>query len=130
MKKIFITTLLFLMALCALAFPDNDIAALLQYGPVDLAYGIKKPEPTNLADFEIPVQKTDYQVTLQSVYEPIPFSDVYNSWYNADFAKDPFDGLVEVYVVGEPLPSPGLTFMVALGTLLIIMWSRKQPKRA
>ena len=129
MKKIFITTLLFLMALCALAAPDTDIAALLRYGPVDLAYGFTPPAVEKLSDLST-VTVADPTSFITNLSDPMPAYQMYSDWYSADFSKDPFDGKIEVLVMGEPLPSPAVTILVALGTLMIIMWSRKQPKRA
>ena len=38
-----------------------------------------------------------------------------DSFYQLDFPKDPFNGKIEIYVMGEPLPASTVTLLVALG---------------
>lgn len=50
-----------------------------------------------------------------------------DSFYQLDFSKDPFDGMIEI-VVGEPLPAPAVTLIVALaaGALFLLYKNRRQ----
>ncbi len=50
------------------------------------------------------------------------------SFYQLDFSEDPFDGMVEILVVGEPLPAPAVTLIVALaaGALFLLYKNRRQ----
>jgi len=49
------------------------------------------------------------------------------SFYQLDFSNDPFDGMIEI-VIGEPLPAPVVTLIVALaaGALFLLYKNRKQ----
>jgi len=38
-----------------------------------------------------------------------------DSFYQLDFAEDPFNGNIEILVMGEPLPASSVTLIVALG---------------
>lgn len=49
------------------------------------------------------------------------------SFYQVDFSEDPFNGLIEI-VIGEPLPAPAVTLIVALaaGALFLLYKNRRQ----
>ena len=49
------------------------------------------------------------------------------SFYQLDFSEDPFDGMIEI-VVGQPLPAPAVTLIVALaaGALFLLYKNRKE----
>ena len=51
-----------------------------------------------------------------------------DSFYQLDFSEDPFDGMIEILVVGEPLPTPVVTLIVALaaGALFLLYKNRRQ----
>jgi hypothetical protein len=127
MKKIFITTLLFFIALSVLA--DNYQAALedlLKDQTFDLAYGIdmiKQPKPFNkftAADID---GKPMYRIGSMYI-EPDGYINPYGAWYKADFAEDPFNGLREIYVLGEPLPSASTTLLITLAVIAILLCCR------
>ena len=44
-----------------------------------------------------------------------------NSFYHEDFSKDPFDGKIDIYVMGEPLPASTVTLLVALAAAAAIL---------
>ena len=54
-----------------------------------------------------------------------------DSFFHLDFAEDPFDGRIEVLVVGEPLPASTVTLLIALaaGAGLLFFKNRKQLAR-
>ena len=51
-----------------------------------------------------------------------------DSFYQLDFSEDPFNGMIEIYVIGEPLPAPAVTLIVALaaGALFLLYKNRRQ----
>ena len=53
------------------------------------------------------------------------------SFFHLDFAEEPFDGMIEVLVVGEPLPASTVTLIVALaaGAGLLLYNNRKRALR-
>lgn len=123
MTKIFITVILFMLALSILASPSQqELQALLKDQHFDLTYGVVLPEAKPYNDFST-IAKPPYYMPLFSHpmwQEPDGFLSPYSFWYHTDFAEDPFDGLIEVYVVGEPLPPATITILIALGMLGII----------
>jgi len=44
-----------------------------------------------------------------------------DSFYELDFSKMPFDGQIDILVVGEPLPSSSVTLIVSLAALAIFV---------
>ncbi len=54
-----------------------------------------------------------------------------DSFFHLDFSEDPFDGRIEVIVVGQPLPASTVTLLVALaaGAGLLLFRNRKQHAR-
>lgn len=127
MTKIFITVILFMLALSILASPSQqELQALLKDQHLDLTYGVVLPETKPYNDFST-FAKPPYYMQLFSHpmwQEPDGFLSPYSSWYHTDFAEDPFDGRIEPFVVGEPLPPATATLLIALG-MLGIMKCRK-----
>ena len=79
----------------------------------NLARGFEVNKNFNINDFSKVVTPTlnnqvSYTVNSEAI---VPFST--NYFYTQDFASDPFNGMIEVYVVGEPLPTPILTLFIA-----------------
>ena len=72
---------------------------------------------------------TPFSVTKAKSSEPNYYSG-YNpdSFYQLDFAEDPFNGMIEIYIMGEPLPAPAVTLIVALaaGGLFLLYKNRRQ----
>ena len=129
MKKIFITTLLFFIALSVLAASSQQLLlqALLKDQTFNLTQGITLPKdqkPFN--DFSDivrqPPQSTTWRTSI--VVEPDGHINPYKGWYDYDFAADPFDGRIEILVMGEPLPSATQTIMLTLGVLAILLYCR------
>ena len=117
MKKIFITAILFFLALSILAGAlDNTTAPI-----VSPAYGV------TIDQFKIDTTlATPPHYTFGVSSEALGNTSVYNSYYSSDFSHTPFDGNINIFPVGEPLPSPLMTLIVALGTLGIIYMCRLQ----
>ena len=52
-------------------------------------------------------------------------------FYQLDFSEMPFDGKIDVLVVGEPLPSSTVTLILSLAALAVFMgYSRRKQQRA
>ena len=127
MTKIFVTTVLFMLALSVLAL---DAKALLQYQkPINLAYGIKVNKNINVMDFSVPVYKDiDYRDKMYVVTSENNLFAGYNAdeFYRLDFAEDPFDGRIEVLVMGEPLPSGTVSLFIAAGIAGLLYFRRNK----
>jgi hypothetical protein len=127
MTKIFITVILFLLALAVVALDQRDFENILKQGSMNLAYGVTMPESKPAWDFSDLKKSAVPSQSYMVVDDTMPgYENPYKAWYDTDFAEDPFDGLIEVYVVGEPLPSPIMTLVLALGTCGIIYSTRKR----
>ena len=120
MKKLLIFLFLLLSAALlgqedALFKSKKSLNDLLKTMKVDynLTSGFEVNKDFNITDFSKAVTPTlnnqaSYTVNSEAI---IPFSTDY--WYIKDFASEPFDGMIEVYAVGEPLPTPILTLFIA-----------------
>ena len=120
MKKLLI--FLFLLLSITLLGQENALFTskkslddLLKTVKVDynLARGFEVNKDFDITDFSKAVIPTttnqaSYTVNSEAI---VPFSTDY--WYTQDFANDPFNGMIEVYVVGEPLPTPFITLFIA-----------------
>ena len=129
MKKIFITTLLFFIALSVLASSQQQLLLqeLLKDPILDLTHGItlqKDQKPFN--DFSDivrqPLQPTTRPIVID--IEQDGYISPYKGWYDTDFAADLFDGRIEILVMGEPLPSATQTIILTLGVLAILLYCR------
>ena len=126
MKALF-TFLLFIISASLLSL-DTD--TLLQYStPINLSYGIEAPvSKQSINDFstiskDVTVYKSIYSVDKEDV---VTFSPIHNYWYAKDFPNEPFDGRIEVLVMGEPLPSFWFTLLtLSILSTLIIQYNRK-----
>lgn len=133
MTKIFITVILFMLALSILASPSQqELRALLKDQHLDLTYGVVLPEAKPYNDFStITKSPHDMQLFSHPVWqEPDGFLSPYSFWYHTDFAADPFDGRIEPFVVGEPLPPATVTLLIALGMLGIMKWRKLRFNKA
>jgi hypothetical protein len=72
---------------------------------------------------------TPFSISQAKSTEPNYYAG-YNpdSFYQLDFAEDPFNGMIEIYVMGEPLPASTVTLIVALaaGALFLLYKNRGQ----
>ena len=128
MNKLLITVILFLLALTVVA--NDQLKSLLEKIPLDLTAGIEHPAEPNITDFTKAVASPiPAQTRMPDTYlEPVDGS--FTGWYRYDFAETPFDGRLEMLVVGEPLPTPLTTLLVAIGTVgILYMSNRKSSKQ-
>ena len=79
--------------------------------PYQLAYGVQYPI-FDIKDFSniLKINPSNPVQTNLNTEAIVPYST--DAWYIQDFASDPFNGMIEVYVVGEPLPTPILTLFI------------------
>ena len=133
MTKIFITVILFMLALSILASPlQQELQALLKDQHLDLTYGVVLPEAKPYNDFST-IAKPPYYMPIFSHpmwQEPDGFLSPYSFWYHTDFAEEPFDGCIEPVAVGEPLPPVTATLLIALGMLGIMKWRKLRFNKA
>ena len=131
MKKIFLAVLLFLLALTAVAFDPVQLYTYMDQHPYNLAQGIQFPELQDGRSFTgrylLAAPVADVNPIIQA--EHTPHMQAYDTWYRCDFAEEPFDGRMELYVFGSPLPSAKATLFIVLITAGIIMWSRTSLQR-
>ena len=123
MTKIFITVILFMLALSILASPSQqELQALIKDQHFDLTYGVVLPPQKPYNDFSTITKPPYYALPMHHPMwqEPDGFLSPYSFWYHTDFAEEPFDGRIEPLVVGEPLPSTTVTLLIAFGMLGII----------
>lgn len=61
------------------------------------------------------------------------FNAAYNidSFYQLDFSNDPFDGMIDILVMGEPLPASSVTMLIALAAAaaLLLFYNRRTRAR-
>lgn len=123
MKKMFITVLLFLLTLTVLALDIETFEPLLNKN-IDVSQGVTLPPAKPFVwDFSNKYYWGNWLQIEPNLYIPIGpdgYLAPYNEWYMTDFAEEPFDGRLEIYVFGEPLPTPLTTLLVAFGTVGII----------
>ena len=77
---------------------------------------------TSASDFA--PRKVSFNVSSDPGYYAGYIND---GFYQLDFSNKPFDGVIDI-VIGEPLPSPAVNFVVALaaGALFLLYKNRKQ----
>lgn len=52
----------------------------------------------------------------------------FENYYQLDFAEDPFDGRIQVLVMGEPLPSQTVSLVLGILTVGSIVYLKKNQK--
>ena len=117
--KYFLALILTFVAVTCTAY---DLQDLLKYHTWDLTYGIQIQDTgIDVYDFSqrYPNKMQSYASHMSISAEPILMGP-YDSWYWSDFSSDPFDGIIEVLVVGEPLPSTTTTILIAPGLLSLV----------
>ncbi len=120
-----------LLILSVSSFGASLTETLLKYydtGYPNLAYGIELPAKQNFMDFSKPfAPSSTYQMKSYNVNPDNGFYAGFSTegFYNLDFSEDPFDGLIEILVVGEPSTSTNLTLLIA-GLLGIAMFTYKK----
>ena len=126
MKKV-----LFLFLFLFISFSSFGIdltEALLKYNKIDLTQGIVIPNVVKLNDFSKSLASNkDFSLKTFKIYSENEIYAGYatESFYNLDFAEDPFDGLIEIWVVGEPSTSTTMTLLISC-FLGLCLWKYKK----
>lgn len=122
MKKL-LFVLFFFLVVDVMA--SSELYNLIKDAPYNLAYGIELKDQRPFNDFStLYSAKVLPYYTLSTDY-PILSDHMCDWWYKTDFAADPFDGRIEVLVMGEPLPPAWITFLIATAVGLLL-YKRKQ----
>lgn len=141
MKKILFTILTFFAMFIAfgqqgvLKYQKNLLMEyLLNYErrDINLAQGIdvsKLPSIAKISDFSKPyVANQEYSMSKWSVDSDNNYVELSPAtyFYNIDFSEDPFDGKIQILVMGEPLPSPLTTLICCFGVIGILLYYKKK----
>lgn len=125
--KYILATILILLALYVTA---SDLRDVLKVVPkTNLTTGVQLPQRPPINDFShvwLPGKPAVYNTYISETRDG--YLQPYAGWYMRDFSEDPFDGKIDVLVVGEPLPSPTTTLFILLGVAGIIYWCRFKPQ--
>lgn len=140
MKKI-LTFILFLIMFIAfgqqgvLKYQKNNLMEyLLNYErkDINLAQGVDTSKISSMAkisDFSKPfVANQEYSMSKYDINSDNNYVELSPAtyFYNIDFSEDPFDGKIQVFVMGEPLPSPLTTLICCFGVIGILLYYKKK----
>lgn len=122
MKKL-LFVLFFFLAVDVMA--GSELYNLLKDARYNLAYGIELEDQRPFNDFSnLRSAKVLPDYTLSTDYSM--FSDyMCDYWYSTDFAAEPFDGRIEVMVMGEPLPSTTTTLLISIALVGLLLYKNK-----
>ena len=68
--------------------------------------------------------------TLHVASDPLFYGEFSSEgFYQLDFSKDPFDGMIDIYVMGEPLPASTVTMLIALAAAGAFLLYRNRKAR-
>ena len=120
MKRILII-LLFVFSLTSFGL---DLSSVIKT-EFNLAEGIVLPELTDISDFSN-IKSSGIHPSTKVDVGPLFDDGIANGWYVSDFASDPFDGVIEIYMVGQPSASVNATLAISLAAVLILLYKKKQ----
>lgn len=123
--KYLISILFAIMTITASALDFEDFRTYVY--PLDLTAGVQLPSYLPVWDFKNPYHWSNWMPVAPRVYIPWDHMEheQFSSWYKTDFTEDPFDGVIEVLVVGEPLPSASTTLILTLSVIAILLCCRE-----
>ena len=107
--------------------PLSDVASVISSKSLDFDFGyatiVSNDGTYEFKNFE-KSKKVPFKVSADPGYYA-GYND--QSFYNLDFSSDPFNGVIDI-VIGEPLPAPAVTLIVALaaGALFLLYKNRRQ----
>lgn len=138
MKK-FLTILLFFATILMFGQQINnysykkDLIGLLNYSKqhTNLTEGIQVITPTqNYNDFSKMNSSSFPYLNSEKIMEHEWFYGGYSpeGFYKLDFAEDPFDGRIQVLVMGEPLPSQTVSLILGILAVGSIVYLKKNQK--
>lgn len=122
MKKLLFV--LFLI-LSASVMADESLQALLKDQKIDLTQGITLKDTPPVHDFS--TFYTNPVFPLKTYNSDFGWYDetLGDAWYNKDFAADPFDGRIEVMIMGEPLPPTTTTLLISIALVGLLLYKKK-----
>ena len=111
--------LIILLSIISFTSFGLDLSSFL-HQEINLTQGIVLPPAMKFNDFSnVKPVKAYTPVRIQNSY----FYDesISNGWYSFDFAEDPFDGVIEIWAVGQPSASTTTTLILSclVGLFLI-----------
>ena len=115
-----LTILLFIISFTTFGL---DLSQFIEHD-IDLAYGIKIPERPAINDFSHVATKDSYaSIKVQEEYY---FDDALASrWYYTDFDEDPFDGRIEIMMLGQPSASVNVTILISMVVASLLIYKKK-----
>lgn len=118
--KHFLAILLFVISFTTFGL---DLSQFIEHN-VDLAYGVKIPERPVINDFSHVVMKGQHaSIKVQEGYY---FDDaLVRRWYYTDFDEDPFDGRIEIMMLGQPSASVNATILIAMIVASLLIYKKK-----
>jgi P pilus assembly chaperone PapD len=130
MKKVWILVL-FMLAINLFASSESLKNLLKDYQNqnLNLSQGIVLPSLQNPTDFSIrfnnvkTVVHDNPYISAESMFHPEAARDF---WYKTDFASEPFDGRIEVLVMGEPSASTTATLIISVLFGMLLLYKKKQ----
>ena len=120
MKHILIV---FLFVLSFVSF-GLDISAFPQLKH-NLTQGVTLPEFPKFNDFSNAISATTKPYPIVLADENLFDFGIAQSWYHADFDSDPFDGMIEVFAIGQPSTSSTITLFLAGLISLMILYKKR-----
>ena len=103
-----------------------------EHKDMNLAQGVDTSKISSIAkisDFSKPfVANQEYSMTKWAVDSDNNYIELSPAtyFYNLDFSEDPFDGKIQILVMGEPLPSPLTTLICCCGVIGILLYCKKK----
>ena len=109
---------------------DGKFSALSK--AVEVPIPIDKPIIFGYGSEEDSSQFTPRTVTLNVNADPAYYTGYKSEgFFHLDFSKNPFDGTIEIMVMGEPLPASTVTLLVALGAgALLLLYKNRRTRGA
>ena len=122
MKKL-LFVLFFFLAVDVMA--SSELYNLIKDPSYNLAYGIELKDQRPFNDFSnLRSAKVLPAYTLSTDY-PMLNDHMCDWWYKTDFAADPFDGQIEIMIMGEPLPSTTITLLISIALAGLLLYKNK-----
>ena len=119
MKRILII-LLFIFSLTSFGLDFSSVAK----EEYNLTSGVVLPPYKEINDFSN-VKFTGPYAPLRILEEHFFNEAIADSWYSTDFSEDPFNGLIEIYAVGQPSASVNATLVISLAAVLLLLYKKK-----
>ena len=109
---------------------DGQFAALSK--AIEVPIPLDKAITFGYGSEEDSSQFTPRTVTLNVNADPAYYTGYKSEgFFHLDFSKNPFDGTIEIMVMGEPLPASTVTLLVALGAgALLLLYKNRRTRGA